>query len=81
MLQYFLKTVETFVSYCGTGILPLLFIASAIYITVTEKITWKKMILGVTPLFITVMFFMPFMLFYVSRGTPHRSDLFFAAFA
>ena len=60
MLQYFLKAVDTFVSYCGTGILPLLFIASAIYITVTEKITWKKMILGVAPLFITVMFFMPF---------------------
>ena len=60
MLQYFLKAVDTFVSYCGSGILPLLFIASAIYITITEKITWKKMILGVAPLFITVMFFMPF---------------------
>lgn len=60
MLQYFLRSVDTFKDYCGSGILPLLFIASAIYIVVTEKVTWKKMILGVMPLFIIVMFFMPF---------------------
>lgn len=60
MLQYFLKSIETFKDYCGSGILPLLFIASAIYIVVTEKVTWKKLILGVMPLFVTIMFFMPF---------------------
>ena len=60
MIQYFFSNIDTFKDYCGSGVLPLLFIASAIYILVTEKIVWKKMILGVVPLFIIVMFFMPF---------------------
>ena len=60
MVQYFLANIDTFKAYCGSGILPLLFIACDIYILVTEKIVWKKMILGVVPLFIIVMFFMPF---------------------
>ena len=60
MLQYFLNSVDTFKDYCGSGILPLLFIASAIYIVIIEKATWKKMILGVVPLFVIIMFFVPF---------------------
>lgn len=59
MLTYFMEIIETFRSYCGSGILPVLFFAAAIYILITEKESWKKVVMGIVPLFILFMFFLP----------------------
>jgi hypothetical protein len=57
--EYFLSNIEVFVKYCRKGVLPVIFIAAAVYITAVEKVKWKKMILGILPLLVTAAFFIP----------------------
>ncbi|WP_026506407.1 hypothetical protein [Butyrivibrio sp. MC2013] len=60
MTDYFVSNIVTIKSYMGAGLLPLLALISSIYITVTEKKKWIRMIMGVMPLLLTFIFFFPF---------------------
>jgi len=59
MVTYFWQAVQTFISYCGNGILPILFIAADIYILFTEKNKWKKIALGIFPICMLIIYFFP----------------------
>ncbi len=53
--------------YSGNGSLTLLFLASVIYLWITEKDRWKRSILVYTPLTLLVLFFLPFVSDFVAN--------------
>lgn len=51
--------ITTFISYCGDGILPVLFLIAMIYLLITEKDKKVRIVLVESSLIILVLFFFP----------------------
>ena len=59
MFGIFMESWVIFKQYCGTGFLPVVFLAALLYLLVTEKERYKRIVLVYVPGLVFISFFIP----------------------
>ena len=57
MFGIFIESWVIFKQYCGTGFLPVVFLAALLYLLVTEKERYKRIVLVYVPGLVFISFF------------------------